>query len=147
MSKTFFFCTLCYQFLNTILKSFLQIFILKEKNQLKFFLKVAMEQVLKDKEAGGHLIIITKETENSLTSIQEQNIETVISNFGVRVSSIVLAGQRQNQFYETIAASSGGVYKRISGTSNLMEMYSDFIEAMRDVVAKDTKVNFSRISQ
>ena len=103
--------------------------------------QVAMEQVLKDKEAGGHLIIITKETDTSLTSIQEQNIETVISNFGVRVSSIVVAGQRQNQFYEKIAKSSGGVYKRILETRNLMQMYSDFIEAMRDVVAKDTKVN------
>jgi len=106
-------------------------------------IQVAMEQVLKGKEAGGHIIIITKEHINAFSFVQEENIKSSVLSFGVRVSSIVLGGSAPNPFYPTLADISGGVHRRIVGTESgekpSLEMFSDLVEGLRDTINKDTK--------
>ena len=87
-------------------------------------------------------------------SFQEQEIIRTAQSNGVRISSVILTS-RSNEapairlnspipgtlYFEALSKGSGGLSKNIVADSYTMQMYSDFIEALNDIVAIDTKVS------
>ena len=105
-----------------------------------------MEEVLKGKEAGGHLILVTRESSALMSETEESLVSSLVSSHGVRVSSVVVAGTgARNRFLDTLAARAGGISRRVAAdNNNTLEMYTDLVEALRDTIATDSKVSTKR---
>ena len=73
--------------------------------------RTAMEQVLRSREAGGHVIIVTAEDESAggLDSLATDAITEYINYYNLRVSSVVLGPAAPPPAFSALAALSGGV--------------------------------------
>jgi hypothetical protein len=88
----------------------------------------------------------------SVTESQMGNIESVAENFGIRVSSVLITEEdppvrsgdgpavRSGDSLQRLAARTGGASYRVARTGRTLAMYSDLVEAMRNLIAVDTKV-------
>jgi hypothetical protein len=88
----------------------------------------------------------------SVTESQMGKIESLAESFGIRVSSVliteedppVLSGDgpavRSGDSLQRLAARTGGASYRVARTGRTLAMYSDLVEAMRNLIAVDTKV-------
>ena len=73
--------------------------------------RTAMEQVLRSREAGGHVILVTAEDESpgGLDSLATDAITEYINYYNLRVSSVVLGPAAPPPAFSALAALSGGV--------------------------------------
>ena len=98
----------------------------------------AMEKLLRGKEAGSHLIILTQGDESSLSK-EGQEILTEYSLYhGVRISSLLLPVKSKPtlDFYSKLAKSSGGLSKSID--VNSLDMLECLTRSLIDAVTVDT---------
>ncbi len=95
----------------------------------------------------------------SVTESQMGNIESLAESFGIRVSSVLITEEegggppvrsgdgpavRSGDSLQRLAARTGGASYRVARTGRTLAMYSDLVEAMRNLIAVDTKVKFPR---
>ncbi len=92
----------------------------------------------------------------SVTESQMGNIESLAESFGIRVSSVLITEEegggpppvrsgdgpavRSGDSLQRLAARTGGASYRVARTGRTLAMYSDLVEAMRNLIAVDTKV-------
>ena len=102
--------------------------------------QVAMDQVLRNREAGGHLVVVTRGDGKTLSPTDQQIIEEYDKYYNVRVSSVLLREPqaRPLDFYEDIAQRSGGISLQLDRTGPSMNLLSDLIAAFRRVVSVDS---------
>jgi hypothetical protein len=95
----------------------------------------------------------------SVTESQMDNIESLAESFGIRVSSVIIIEEegaspavqsgdgpavRSGDSLQRLAARTGGASYRVARTGRTLAMYSDLVEAMRNLIAVDTKVKLPR---
>ena len=99
--------------------------------------KEAMEKLLRGREEGSHLIVLTQGDRNSLTRT-EQEILTEYSNYhGVSVSSILLPSKQQPtlRYYNDLAMTSGGLSKDMNMLEAPMQILERLTRAILDIFA------------
>ena len=74
-------------------------------------------------------------------------MESIADSFGLRVSSVLITESEEEEGgaggLQRLASRSGGASYRVSRAGPTLAMYSDLVEAMRNLIAVDTKVNIS----
>ena len=71
-----------------------------------------------------------------------ENIENLSESFGIRISSVLITEEEGGgDGLQQLAGRSGGASYRVARTGPTLAMYSDLVEAMRNLIAVDTKVN------
>ena len=102
--------------------------------------KVAMDQVLRNKEAGGHLIILTRGDKRTLTENDKEILSEYEKYYKIRVSSILLPAPSEAPlvYYNTIATLSGGRSRAVYLTDNKMETLSGMIDSLVEICSVDT---------
>jgi hypothetical protein len=72
------------------------------------------------------------------------NIESIADSFGLRVSSVLITESESSDGgsagLQRLASRSGGASYSVSRGGRILAMYSDLVEAMRNLIAVDTKV-------
>ena len=102
--------------------------------------RVAVEQVLAGREAGGHILLVSSGNSNALAQGRASSIKTVIGNFGIRMSSILVAPSgTEQQEYRHLAQQSGGISAIVEKFSPALLVYSTFVERLREVIAIDSR--------
>ena len=104
--------------------------------------KVAMDQVLRNKEAGGHLIIVTRGDKRTLSGNDKEILSEYDKYYNIRVSSVLLptAGQAPLSYYNTIATNSGGRSRSLDLSASKMETLSGLIDSLVEIIGVDTPV-------
>jgi hypothetical protein len=102
--------------------------------------KVAMDQVLRNREAGGHLIIVTRGDKRTLSEDDKEILSEYDKYYNVRVSSVLLpmAGQAPLSYYNTIATNSGGRSRSLDLSASKMETLSGLIDSLVEIIGVDT---------
>ena len=102
--------------------------------------KVAMDQVLRNREAGGHLIIVTRGDARTLSEGDDEILSEYDAYYNLRVSSVLLpgAGQAPHQYYNTIATQSGGRSRYLDPSASNMETLSNMISSLVEICSLDT---------
>ena len=103
-------------------------------------IRVAVEQVLAGREAGGHIIIVSSGDASALAQGRAASVRALIENFGIRMSSILLSAAGSNQAeYRKLADFSGGVSAVVNKFSPTLSVYSNLVERLREVIAVDSR--------
>ena len=102
--------------------------------------KVAMDQVLRNREAGGHLIILTRGDKRTLSEDDEEILSEYDKYYNVRVSSVLLpmTGEAPLSYYNTIATHSGGRSRSLDLSASKMETLAALIDSLVEIVGVDT---------
>jgi hypothetical protein len=111
-------------------------------------IQVAMDQVLRNREAGGHLIIISQGDAATLSPNDAAMIAEYDKYYNVRISSVLVPPRRSGgggrlntiDFYAEIAARSGGRSLTLTDTGVGLALLSDMILSLREVVSVDSPV-------
>jgi hypothetical protein len=104
--------------------------------------QTAMHDVLGANKAGGHIIIVTRGDNRTLSLTDENRILGYARKHNVKFSSILLPQLGQAlSFFDTVAAASGGrsfVYRAKSKADVGAHLYSNLIEAFQEIRSVDT---------
>ena len=101
--------------------------------------RVAVEQVLAGREAGGHIIVVSSGDTGALAQGRAGSIKTLLGNFGIRISSILLSASGLDQEdYRDLAQVSGGINAVVNKFSPTLKVYSNLVERLREVIAIDS---------
>ena len=101
--------------------------------------RVAVEQVLAGREAGGHIIVVSSGDTGALAQGRAASIKTLLGNFGIRISSILLSASGLDQEdYRDLAQVSGGINAVVNKFSPTLKVYSNLVERLREVIAIDS---------
>jgi hypothetical protein len=113
-------------------------------------IKVAMDEVLRNREAGGHLIIISQGDAATLSASEAAMVAEYDKYYNVRISSVLVPQRRTAggggrdggtiSFYAEIAARSGGRSLTLTDTGAGLALLSDLILSLREVVSVDSTV-------
>jgi hypothetical protein len=70
------------------------------------------------------------------------NIESLVDSFGIRISSLLIteAEAEAEGALQRLSRRSGGASYRVVRPGRTLAMYSDLVEALRNLIAVDTKV-------
>ena len=102
--------------------------------------KVAMDQVLRNKEAGGDLILVTHGDKRTMSDDDKEILSEYVKYYNVRVSSVLIpmSGQTPLSYYNTIATMSGGTSRYVDLSDSKMKTLSDLIDSLVDIIGDDT---------
>merc|ERR1719317_1313061 len=102
--------------------------------------KVAMDQVLRNREDGGHLIILTSGDKRSMAEDDKEILTEYSKYYNIRVSSILLPAPSEAPlvYYNTIATQSGGRSRSLYLTDSKMETLSGMIDSLVEIIGVDT---------
>jgi len=103
--------------------------------------QIAMDQVLRTREAGGHIIIISQGDVRTLSSSDETIISGYENKHNVRISSVLIPiSGVPVPFYQNIAEISDGRFQTISENKVGIYALSDLILSLRRIVSVDGQV-------
>jgi hypothetical protein len=110
-------------------------------------IKTAMDEVLRNREAGGHLIIISQGDAATLSASEAAMVAEYDKYYNVRISSVLVPQRKTGggrdvtlSFYAEIAARSGGRSLTLTDTGAGLALLSDLILSLREVVSVDSAV-------
>ena len=92
----------------------------------------AIQEVLRGKMAGAHLILLTRGSPDTLSISDEQTIQDYVKYYHIKVSSILLPETKKLPlaFYDSIAQASGGFSYIVPSTQrSSMKLYVDLMQA------------------
>ena len=101
--------------------------------------RVAMDQVLRHREAGGHIIILTRGDQKTLTTTDMEVLAEYDKYYNIRISSILLPDTDQAvlPFYSSIAAASSGLSISLVPGGGVA-LLAGLVDSLVQVVAVDT---------
>ena len=101
--------------------------------------RVAMDQVLRHQEAGGHLIIVSRGDARTLSTTDMEVLEEYDKYYNIRISSILLPDSKQDvlPFYSAIAARSSGLSLSLD-TGRGVALLASLVDALVQVVGVDS---------
>ena len=101
--------------------------------------RVAMDQVLRHREAGGHIIILTRGDQKTLTTTDMEVLAEYDKYYNIRISSILLpeTDQAVLPFYSSIAAASSGLSISLVPGGGVA-LLAGLVDSLVQVVAVDT---------
>jgi hypothetical protein len=102
--------------------------------------KVAMDQVLRNREAGAHLVLVTQGVAGSLTLEDQEVLTEYDKYYNVRLSSVLVPrpGRQVLPFYEDIATQSGGQRVTLDLAKSGIQVLAELVHAFVQVAAVDT---------
>ena len=111
-------------------------------------IQVAMDQVLRNREDGGHLIIISQGDAATLSPSDAAMVAEYDKYYNVRISSVLIpprrtadgGGRQTLDFYAEMAARSGGRSLTLTDTGVGLALLADLILSLREVVSVDSPV-------
>jgi hypothetical protein len=106
--------------------------------------KVAMDQVLRHREAGGHIIILSRGDARTLSATDMEVVAEYDKYYNIRISSILLPDTDQEvlPFYTTIAAASSGLSISLPAARG-MSLLASLVDSLVQVVAVDSPAPWS----
>ena len=99
-----------------------------------------MDQVLRNREAGGHLVMITRGDKRTLSEDDEEILSEYDKYYNLRVSSLLLpmVGEAALSYYNTIATHSGGRSRSLDLSASKLETLSGMIDSLVEIIGVDT---------
>ena len=102
--------------------------------------RTAMEQLLRSREAGAHLVIISaSEGEDSLSSLDLDSLTEYVDYYNIRLSNLVLhMSGSLSSHYSQLAAMSGGVSEVVGVSGDPVSLLSGLLTSLESVLKVDS---------
>ena len=102
--------------------------------------RTAMDQLLRSREAGAHLVIISaSEGEDSLSSLDLDSLTEYVDYYNIRLSNLVLhMSGSLSSHYSQLAAMSGGVSEVVGVSGNPVSLLSGLLTSLESVLKVDS---------
>ena len=102
--------------------------------------RTAMDQLLRSREAGAHLVIISaSEGEDSLSSLDLDSLTEYVDYYNIRLSNLVLhMSGRLSSHYSQLASMSGGVSVVVGVSEDSVSLLAGLITSLESVLNVDS---------
>ena len=102
--------------------------------------KTAMDQLLRSREAGAHLVIISaSEGEDSLSTLDLDSLTENVDYYNIRLSNLVLhMSGSLSSHYSKLAAMSGGVSEVVGVSGDPVSLLSGLLTSLESVLKVDS---------
>ena len=102
--------------------------------------RTAMDQLLRSREAGAHLVIISaSEGEDSLSSLDLDSLTEYVDYYNIRLSNLVLhMSGSLSSHYSQLASMSGGVSVVVAAAGDSVSLLAGLLTSLESVLSVDS---------
>ena len=99
-----------------------------------------MDQLLRSREAGAHLVIISaSEGEDSLSSLDLDSLTEYVDYYNIRLSNLVLhMSGSLSSHYSQLASMSGGVSVVVAAAGDSVSLLAGLLTSLESVLSVDS---------
>lgn len=109
-------------------------------------LNMAINQVLGEEKAGGHIILVTRAGPDTLSITDQMIIKEYVEYYQIKISVMMIPAHNQQYltFYDGIAGESGGRAHLIQQDTTLRKYWA-MLEAFADICQTDSVTAYSQV--
>ena len=109
-------------------------------------LNTAVNQVLGENKAGGHIVLVTRAGPDTLSITDQMIIREYVEYYQIKISVMMVPAHNQHYlaFYDQIAGESGGRAHLVQQDTHLRKYWA-MLEAFSDICQTDTVTAYSQV--